>query len=120
MNAIAVGVVDDDDDVRKSIENLLRSAGYRPVCFSDAKSFLDSQEWARVSCVVTDLNMPGLSGLDLQKALAHARPGLPVILMTAYPTDEVREEAGRRGISAFFVKPIDGDLLIEQLEELLC
>lgn len=120
MNIIAVGVVDDDDEVRSSLESLLRSVGYVPLCFEHAEAFLASEHRTGVDCVVTDLHMPGISGLELQKALIRMQPSLPVILMTAYPTDSVREEAEALGVAGFFAKPINGDMLIDKLEELLC
>ncbi|WP_447756468.1 response regulator transcription factor [Sphingopyxis fribergensis] len=120
MASKMVGIVDDDDDVRTSIESLLRSAGYRPYGFSDAESFLASAHLDVVDCLLTDFNMPGLNGLELQDAVARRRPGLPVILMTAYPTDAVRNEAHHQGVADFLVKPIDGDRLIDKLEEVIC
>ncbi|UNU44445.1 response regulator [Sphingopyxis sp. YF1] len=120
MPSKLVGVVDDDEDVRTSIESLLRSAGYRPFCFRSAESFLASSHRDIVDCLLTDFNMPGLNGLELHRKIARDRPSLPVILMTAFPTDIVRQGAEEQGIAGFFVKPIDGDLLIDKLEDVLC
>ena len=120
MTIKMVGIVDDDDDVRTSIESLLRSAGYQPLGFADAESFLASTGCGMVDCLLTDYHMPGLSGLDLQREIGRLRPTLPVIMMTAFPTDRVREEALKQGIADFLVKPINGDLLITRLEEVIC
>ena len=112
-------VVDDDDEVRDSICTFVRSPGIAVEKFDAAEALLAWPHLDAMDCLITDLHMPGMDGLDLQRALTDKRGKVPVILMTAYPTHAAREAARLLGISAFAVKPIDPELLLAQVEALL-
>lgn len=112
-------IVDDDIDVRASLESYLRSAGMRVRTYGSAESFLAAPERAGIDCLITDLHMPGLDGLALQRELNRLGRDFPVIVMTAYPTSAAREEAASLGAAAFLEKPIDPDLLLIRVEEML-
>ena len=114
-----ISVVDDDDDVRASIENYFRAAGLDVRTFASADAFLASPERTSTDCLVTDLNMPGLDGLGLQRELNRLGRSYPVIVMTGFPTEAAREEARREGAAAFLEKPIDPDALLEAVEAML-
>lgn len=101
---ILIAIVDDDEPVRASLLGLIRSLGYAACSFASAEEFLASDDRNRVACVVTDLQMPGMSGLDLQRALA-ASGGPPVILITAFPEDRLKQEALAGGAFGFLNKP---------------
>ncbi|WP_404479349.1 response regulator transcription factor [Novosphingobium sp. BL-52-GroH] len=114
-----IAIVDDDSGVRGSLDSLLRSAGMRGLGFARAEDLLGSDARATFACVVTDLHMPGMSGLELQAELARRGCPLPVILMTAFPTEAARGQAMAGGAKAFLTKPIDPDALLEAIETVL-
>ncbi len=107
-----VAAVDDDFRVRESIESLLESAGYAPVMFSSAEEFLGSGTLPAASCVITDVRMPGMDGVELQRRIKCVRPTLPVILLSAHHNADIRKQAIDEGAAAFLYKPFDAtDLL---------
>ena len=107
-----VAAVDDDFRMRESIASLLESAGYAPVVFSSAEEFLSSRALAAATCVITDVRMPGMDGIELQHRIQLERPTLPVILISAHHNADVRQKAIDEGAAAFLYKPFDAtDLL---------
>lgn len=112
-------VVDDDEEVRESIGNFFRSAGITVAKFGAAEELLSWQDLSAMRCLITDLHMPGMDGLELQCELRRRGNGVPVILMTAFPSQEARERADALGISSFIVKPADPEILLETVEALL-
>lgn len=107
-----VAAVDDDFRVRESLESLLESAGYAPEVFSSAEEFLGSGTLAAATCVITDVRMPGMDGIELQRRIRLQRPTLPVILMSAHHSADIRQTAIDEGAVAFLYKPFDAtDLL---------
>jgi len=115
-----VAVVDDDEAVRDALSNLLSSLGLRVVTFDSAEAFLASPAPARAACLITDIQMPGMSGLELQRHLADSGNPLPVILVTAFPRDHLRQQAEAAGAFGFFSKPFDGGHMIDCIERALC
>lgn len=113
---LLVAIVDDDPGVRGSLDSLLRSAGLQGLGFSTAEALLDFERPEQLDCVVTDLHMPGLSGLELQEELMRRNWRKPLILMTAYPTPAARQHAQNCGVRAFLTKPIDPDALLDAIE----
>lgn len=107
-----VAAVDDDFRVRESIASLLESAGYEPVVFSSAEEFLGSGTLAAATCVITDVRMPGMDGIELQRRIKLQRPALPVILISAHHNPEVRQTAIDQGAAAFLYKPFDASHLL--------
>ena len=112
-------IVDDDADVRSSLENFLRAAGLDVRTFCSAEAFLSCPDWAQADCLVTDLHMPGLDGIGLQRELNRLGRDFPVIVMTAFPTPAAREESARQGAAAFLEKPIDPDALLDTVEQIM-
>ncbi|HZF46382.1 MAG TPA: response regulator [Sphingomonadaceae bacterium] len=110
-----IGVVDDDPDVLGSLDSLLRSAGLAARCFAGGALLLASEDWRSLACIVTDLHMPGMTGLELLLALREEGADLPVIMVTAYPTEAVRRQAEEAGCIAFLTKPVDPDMLLEAI-----
>jgi FixJ family two-component response regulator len=107
-----VVVVDDDRRVRESIQSVLESAGYAPLLFSSAEEFLQSATLARTRCLIADIRMPGIDGIELQRRIRVERPQLPVIFITAHDDDDIRQQALRGGAADFMLKPFDAaDLL---------
>jgi len=107
-----VVVVDDDPRIRESLESLIESAGLNARAFSLAEDFLHGDVLAAASCLVTDVRMPKMDGLDLQRRVRLERPELPVIFITAHHDDRVEQHAFAQGAAFFFRKPFDaGELL---------
>jgi FixJ family two-component response regulator len=107
-----VAAVDDDFRVRESIKSLLESAGYAPFVFSSAEEFLQSGTVATATCVITDVRMPGMDGVELQRRIRLERPRLPVILISAHHDAQVRQAAIDEGAVDVLYKPFDAaDLL---------
>ena len=111
-----IAIVDDDPGVRGSVDSFLRSAGMTSVGFSGARELLLSGQQAKLACIVTDMHMPGMTGLELQQEMARRGWKHPVIVMTAYPTDEARRLALHYGAAAFLIKPIDPESFLEAIE----
>nr|WP_299907050.1 response regulator [Sphingomonas bacterium] len=110
-----IAVVDDDAGVRGSIDSLLRSAGMAPLVFSRGEDLLTSDVWATIGCVLTDLHMPGISGIELQQEMTKRGWQCPVIVMTAFPTSASRDRALAAGAIAFLTKPVDPDCLLNAI-----
>jgi len=114
-----IAVVDDDASVRKALDRLLRAAGLETATYATGQAFLDSCEDTLPECVVIDMHMPDLSGLEVQRRLNDAGYMIPVIMITA--DDEAWHSRGPRadGISAWLSKPVDGPNLISHVEQII-
>jgi FixJ family two-component response regulator len=110
-----ISVVDDDPLARDGIRELVESLGYKGVAFRSAAHFLDSGLITKTTCLITDLQMPGINGLELQEALRSQGYQTPVILITAYPNENHRTRALKNGAVAFLSKPFNEEALIECL-----
>jgi FixJ family two-component response regulator len=119
LEAQSVAIVDDDSLVRGSVATLVRSLGLSAQTFASAEDYLQASEAESFACLITDVQMPGMSGLQLQKILAATGGGPPVIVMTAFADDRMRTQALERGALCFLEKPVDGDTLVGCLESLL-
>jgi len=114
-----IAIVDDDEAVRKAMASLLRSLGHRVAAFDSAQAFLESDQLRTTTCLITDVQMPGLSGLDLQKRLIEEGCPIPVIFLTGFPDETVRSRAMKAGALAFLSKPLNQHELAEHLEKAL-
>jgi FixJ family two-component response regulator len=114
-----VSVVDDDPMVRDSTVDLLNSYGYTALGFETAEEFLNSGEVENTCCLITDQNLPGLSGTELQKYLCAAGYRTPIIFITGYPGATVREGALAAGAIAYLTKPFDDAVLVDHLQSAL-
>ena len=112
-----ISIIDDDSEVRGSLTSLLRSAGYRVRTFDSAETFL-AHNANDSACLLTDLHMPGMDGLELQAQLHRLGCSIPVIVMTAFPTKEAQARALDGGAVAFLTKPLDPELLLDKLRPL--
>ncbi len=112
---LVVGV-DDDLSVRESIARLATSAGYEPRMFPSAESLLESGILSGAACLVSDVRMPGIGGLELQRRVNAAYPKVPVILISAHVDEEVRSRALGEGAREFFYKPFDGEELLRAIQ----
>lgn len=114
-----VYVVDDDVSVRESLELLIRFAGWQPVLFDSAQAFLDQPAALVPSCLVLDVNLPDLNGLDLQRSVAGERPAMPIIFITGYGDVPLTVRAMKAGAVEFLTKPFDDDTLLRAIAEAL-
>ena len=114
-----VAIVDDDESQARATHSLLRAAGFATAAFSDAESFLASATRASTACLVADMRMPGMSGLELYQALVASGERIPTVLITAYPEDITRSRAREAGISCLLGKPFAAEELLECISEAL-
>jgi FixJ family two-component response regulator len=117
--AARIAIIDDDADVRDSTRQLLRSRGYLTLAFASAEDFLKSGEVIQASCVVTDVRMPGMSGVALQAWLKAQGNSTPVIFVTAFPEQRVKEQVLAAGARAYLTKPYQEASLINSIESAL-
>jgi len=114
-----ISIVDDDDSIRVAAGDLVTSLGFVALTFASAEAFLQSGDATRASCLITDIQLPGMSGLDLQDRLRAVGYRLPIIVITAFPEPKLKRRAEAAGAVAFLVKPFDGRELIARIEEIL-
>lgn len=119
MDSPVISIIDDDPSVRKATDGLVRSLGYRSLTFASAEDFLQSDHIEDTSCVITDVQMPGLSGVELQSMLNARGARMPMIFITAYPEDRIRRSVLEAGAVGFLSKPFEEAVLIEHLEAAL-
>jgi FixJ family two-component response regulator len=115
MDSPVISIIDDDPSVRKATDGLVRSLGYRSFTFASAEDFLESDHISDTSCVITDVQMPGLSGVELQSVLIARGARLPMIFITAFPEDRIRRCVLEAGAIGFLSKPFEEAVLIEHL-----
>ena len=114
-----VSIVDDDASARAGMEAFVNSIGFTACVFDSAEEFLRSLQIEETSCVITDVQMPGMSGLDLQNQLAIQGRRIPIILITAFPEQSARERALAAGAFAYLDKPFDGEAMASLLRKAL-
>ncbi len=112
-----VAIVDDDKSIRNATQDLLKAAGFSTATFEDAESFLGSANRASASCVVADLRMPGMTGVELYQALVASGHAIPTVIITAHP--EEITNAREAGITCYLTKPFAPDELLECVSEAL-
>ena len=115
----AIAIVDDDESVREALESLLRALGFEAAAFAGAEAFLGSDFRARAACLITDMQMPGMTGLELHDRLAASADPIPTVLITAYPDDKLRARAQKAGIAGTLIKPFDEGALLGAIEDAL-
>ncbi|CAG2136227.1 response regulator [Cupriavidus plantarum] len=108
QNTLIVAIVDDDESVRLATSRLVRSLGWEVRPYDSARAFLDSGRIGEADCVITDFQMPGMTGLEMQRTLTARHYSVPVIFITAYCTDAVRRQALDSGAMSVLPKPVDG------------
>jgi len=118
-NTRIVAIVDDDESVRRALEGLLKAVGLRAIGFPSAEEFLDSGQQHNTACLVTDIRMPGMSGLDLQARLNSQNVKIPTIFITAHGDANMRMQALRAGAVEFLAKPFNDDVLLEHVKAAL-
>ena len=115
----AIYVVDDDESLRRSLRNFLRSVGFRVETFASAEEFLTSAERENTGCLVLDLRMTGMTGLDLLRHLAATNVRMPAVIVTAHGDEEMSQRCLGAGAVAFLDKPFHGDALLDAVQTAL-
>jgi FixJ family two-component response regulator len=114
-----IAIVDDEELVRTSLQRLLKMAGFTVAAFTSAEEFLKSGRLQEVRCLIADIRMPGMSGLDLQSELNAGEYQIPIIFITAHGDEKMRIRAMRDGAVAFLAKPFDNAVLLDRVRACL-
>ena len=119
-NPPLISVVDDDDSVRESLDGLFRSVGFIAKVFASAEEFLNSDHLRTTDCLILDVRMPGMNGVELHRHLIANNFEMPVIFITAHGSDgEVRQRALKNGALAYLDKPLSEDAVLKAVDEAL-
>jgi FixJ family two-component response regulator len=111
-----IAIIDDDASVRATTDSLVRSLGYVVFTFASAEDFLRSNRRDDLACVIADVQMPGMSGVELQAHLVAQGSRVPFIFFTAFPDEQIRAQALKAGAICYLTKPFDGDSLVQGLQ----
>jgi FixJ family two-component response regulator len=114
-----ISIVDDDESARSGTTRLVRSRGFVAHAFPSARAFLHSAQLAQTACLISDIQMPEMSGIQLYDALRARGHNMPIIFVTAFPDDKIRAQALVRGAVCFLNKPFDGETLLRCLDTAL-
>ena len=114
-----VAIVDDDKSVQLALKDLMEADGLSALCFGSAEEFLESGERHKVACLIADIRMPGMSGLELQARLNHEHCRIPTIFITAHGDSKMRLQAMCEGAVEFLTKPFDNGVLLEAVRAAL-
>ena len=109
---IVISIVDDDESVREALTGLMRSLGYSATAFPSGESFLGSRRLSGTACLIADVQMPGMTGLELHRRLVASGKPIPTILITAYPDDSLRVRALEVGVCCYLAKPFVAEELL--------
>ncbi len=107
-----IAIVDDDHSVREALTSLVRSLGYVAMAFECAEDLLKSKRRRSMSCVITDVQMPGMTGVELHNRLVASGEPIPTILITAFPEERTRERALQAGVTGYLTKPFSEEELL--------
>jgi FixJ family two-component response regulator len=111
LNHSLISIVDDDQPFRESMRKVVMLLGYAVETFSSAADFLASRFLPKTACLVTDVHMPGMTGVELHRHLVNAGYKIPTILITAYPDEVIRDQALKEGVVCYLSKPVDDEHL---------
>ena len=114
-----ISIVDDDESVRDATANLMRAAGYTPQAFPHARAFLESSHVSDTDILIADVQMPGMSGLELHDALLDVGKHIPTLLITAYPDERMRSRALHAGVIGYLSKPFNETELLDTIQSVL-
>jgi FixJ family two-component response regulator len=111
-----ISIVDDDESMREAIQSLLRSVGFRTQMFASAEQFLQSDQIETTACLILDVRMPGMSGLELQRHLMATQYRIPIVFVTAHGDEEARARALQEGAVEFLLKPFSEEALLNAIQ----
>ncbi len=111
-----ISIVDDDESIREAIQSLLRSVGFKAKTFASAEQFLQSDQIENTACLILDVRMPGMSGLELQRRLIATQCRIPIVFVTAHGDEEARSRALQEGAVEFLLKPFSEEALLNAIQ----
>lgn len=111
-STLIISIVDDDEDIREALTDLMRAIGFTVEAFPSAADFLESGNMRHTSCLIADVHMPGMTGLELHAHLVQSGHAIPTILITGYSDEGVRDRALNQGVVCCLTKPLDEDGLL--------
>lgn len=114
-----IAIVDDDEALREALGSLMKAAGIVAKTFASAEEFLACDDCDDTACLILDVRLPGMSGIDLQRRLAESNSRLPIIFVTAHGDASLRDSLMRAGAAAFFYKPVRSDALLKEIQTAL-
>jgi len=114
-----IAIVDDDESVQSALQDLIEADGLSARCFGSAEEFLESDLQGKTACLIVDIRLPGMSGLDLQARLKADRLNTPIIFITSHGDERVRMQAMREGAAEFLIKPFDDQVLLSRVRAAL-
>jgi FixJ family two-component response regulator len=114
-----IAIVDDDEPLREALGSVMKAAGFSPRTFTSAEDFLACEDCDDTACLILDVRLPGMSGIELQKKLSRTNAGLPIVFVTAHGDASLRESLMRAGAAAFLYKPVRSDALLKEIRRAL-
>jgi FixJ family two-component response regulator len=114
-----ISIIDDNDSVRESLQRLMRSVGFAVNVFASAEEFLDSDRLRDTDCLILDIRLPGMNGLEFQHHLATRHSEIPIIFITSHEDDELRARALNAGAVDYLLKPFNNEDLLDAIDEAL-
>ena len=114
-----ISIVDDDTALRNSLDDLIQSIGFRTQGFASAEAFMSSNQARDTACLILDVRMPGMSGLDLQRQMVATNWRIPIIFVTSHANDDARARALKAGAVAFLYKPFREEELVDAIDAAL-
>ena len=114
-----IAIVDDDEPLRKALGSVMKAAGFSPRTFASAEDFLGCDDCDDTACLILDVRLPGMSGIDLQQKMSKANRQLPIVFVTAHGDASLRDCLMRAGAAAFLYKPVRSDALLKEIRRAL-
>ena len=114
-----IAIIDDDEALREALGSLMKAAGFVAKTFASAEEFLACDDCDDTACLILDVRLPGMSGIDLQRRLAESNRRLPIIFVTAHGDASLRDSLMRAGAAAFLYKPVRSDALLKEIQTAL-
>jgi FixJ family two-component response regulator len=114
-----IAIVDDDEPLREALGSVMKAAGFSPRTFASAEEFLACDDCDDTACLILDVRLPGMSGIELQKQLSRTNSRLPIVFVTAHGDASLRDSLTRAGAAAFFYKPVRSDALLKEIRRAL-
>jgi FixJ family two-component response regulator len=118
-NAGVIAIVDDDEPLREALASVLKAGGFFPRTFASAEQFLACDDCDNTACLILDVRLPRMSGIELQKQLSNTNRRIPIVFVTAHGNDSLRDSLLRAGAAAFLYKPVRSDALLREIRKAL-
>lgn len=115
-NSGAIAIVDDDQPLRDALASILKASGFGVVTYGSAEEFLDPFGWKSIACLVLDVRLPGMSGVELQRHMIESGNTVPIIFVTAHGDDCLRDRLMQAGARGFLTKPVRSDTLLAEID----